>query len=389
VRLSVCCLTADPGPQVATLLAPLREVADEVVVAADARVPEEDLSAYASLSDRLLRFDYRQSEAHLAWLHAQCEGDWILRIDGDEVASPALIEQLPRMIARRDVHQYMLPRRWLYPDGAHWLDELPWWPDFQVRLVRNDGQLRFSGRDHTSAEPVHPLAYAEAPLLHLDLLLTAAEQRERKALAYDRTAGDLAAPGGGTLAHRFYLPERHARRAPVPLGDAERDAALAVLEPPAVRFVPVHAPEVEPAPEGGEGTLSARIEPFESHYAMAAGERRPLFFTFANQGGATWPWDPEAGLPLKASYRWRHPNGQLLVHSGLRSSFPADIPPGSSALVAVWVQAPARPGRYRLEVDGVHEQVRWFGRPAEVWVEVSGSPSARDRRRIGGATRSS
>ena len=381
MRLSVCCLTSDPGPQVAAALAPLREVADEVVVAADSRAPAEDLAAYASVSDRLLRFTYRQSERHLAWLHAQCRGDWILRVDGDELAGPELIAQLPELVERRDVHQYLLPRRWLHPDGEHWLDELPWWPDFQIRLVRNDGQLRFSGRHHTSAEPVRPQAYVQAPLLHLDLLLTSAEERERKALDYDRTAGELIAPGGGSLAHRFYLPERYARRAPAPLPEASRAAVAAVLEPAPAAFPPVEVPEVAPA-EAGEGRLAARVEPFEGRYSMAADERRPLFFTFVNEGGETWPWDPEAGLPLKASYRWRHPNRKLLVHSGLRSAFPADVRPGDSALVAVWVHAPARPGRYRLEVGAVHEGVRWFGDSAEVWVEVTGPRPARERRRV-------
>jgi hypothetical protein len=161
-----------------------------------------------------------------------------------------------------------------------------------------------------------------------------------------------------------------------------------VLGPARTAFAPVEAPGPAPAAEEVDGPLEARVTPFESRYAMAAGERRPLFFTFANEGGATWPWDPEAGMPLKASYRWRHPNGRLLEHSGLRSAFPADVPPGTSALVAVWVQAPPRPGRYRLEVGAVHEGVRWFGGSAEVWVEVSGAPSARQRRRVR-ATRSS
>src|SRR4051794_35693736 len=48
-------MTADPGGRVAALLRQLRPVADEIVVAADARVEPADLGAYASVADRLLR----------------------------------------------------------------------------------------------------------------------------------------------------------------------------------------------------------------------------------------------------------------------------------------------------------------------------------------------
>ena len=115
MALSVCCLTGDPGPRVAALLAPLREVADEIVVAADSRAGQDDLDAYAAACDRLLRIEYQLYERHLAWLHAQCRGDWILRIDGDECSRRRWWRQLPELIRRRDVHQYVMPRRWLYP----------------------------------------------------------------------------------------------------------------------------------------------------------------------------------------------------------------------------------------------------------------------------------
>ena len=94
MSLSVCLRTGEPAARVAEVLAPVRAVADEVVIAADSRVDASTLAGYAALADRLFRVEYRQYEAHLGWLHAQCSGDWILRLDGDEVVSRALADRL-------------------------------------------------------------------------------------------------------------------------------------------------------------------------------------------------------------------------------------------------------------------------------------------------------
>ena len=145
--LSVLCITRDPGARVAALLAPLRDIASEIVVVADSRVDDGVLAQYATASDRLLRYDFAAPvERPYAWAHAQCRGEWILRIDGDELLSPELIDRIPALLARRDRIQYWLPRRWCYPDAGHWLDEKPWAPDHQARLVRNDpATLAFPG----------------------------------------------------------------------------------------------------------------------------------------------------------------------------------------------------------------------------------------------------
>jgi hypothetical protein len=43
MSLSVCCLTADPPVQVVASLSLLREVADEIVIAADDRIEPDEL----------------------------------------------------------------------------------------------------------------------------------------------------------------------------------------------------------------------------------------------------------------------------------------------------------------------------------------------------------
>ncbi len=152
MSLSVVCLTDFPARLVNALLGQLREVADEIILGVDSRVASSSLGQYAKWADRLLRYEYTNSpQRAVAWLHRQCRGDWILRLDGDEVPSPALVAALPELTARRDVLQYWIPRRWLFPDLNSWLNELPWFPDYQNRLVHNDSTLWFEGMTHTCA----------------------------------------------------------------------------------------------------------------------------------------------------------------------------------------------------------------------------------------------
>jgi hypothetical protein len=206
--LSVCCLAGAPGPRVKALVEPLRDVADEIVIAADMRVDAGTLAEYASVADRLFRTEFVYLERHLSWLHDQCSGDWVLRIDADEIASPALIQALPTLIEDVRFRQYLLPRRWLYSDPACWLDQPPWWPDYQLRLYRKDCFLRFSGLIHTSAVSQPPSGYVEFPLYHLDLIVNSLEQREQKVAFYDGLRPEMEAPGGGAMNERYYLPER-------------------------------------------------------------------------------------------------------------------------------------------------------------------------------------
>jgi hypothetical protein len=182
MSLSVCCLTGDAGPRVAAILGSLRPVADEIIVAADSRADRDRLEQYAAVADRVLRVSFSYFERHLAWLHAQCSCEWIFRIDADEVPSPALVERLHELTTERRAQQYWFPRRWLYPDPEHWLEETPWWPDYQNRLVRNNGTLRFRGLQHTSAKLSRPAAYVEEPLYHLTCLLDDVLARRSKAI---------------------------------------------------------------------------------------------------------------------------------------------------------------------------------------------------------------
>jgi hypothetical protein len=212
----------------APTLAPWRNLADEIVLAIDDRLSPVEIGRLTSLADRVITVGFEHLEQSLAAVHAACAGDWVMRIDSDEVPSAALLNEFPALLQHPTARQWALPRRWLFPDAGHWLDEVPWWPDYQFRLVRNDSELQFSGLMHSGPEPVLPAGCAYNPIYHLDCIARDAEERFRKALLYEVSRPELVAPHGLPM-HRYYLPEDGYRRRPVAVPEADRPAIDALL----------------------------------------------------------------------------------------------------------------------------------------------------------------
>ena len=380
MSLSVCLMTGEPAGRIAEVLAPVRGLADEVVIAADSRVDAATLAGYAGLADRLLSVEYSQAEAHLGWLYAQCSGDWILHLDGDEVVSGALAERLPEMIATRSVQQYWIARWWLYGDAEHALDQQPWASDFNNRLLRNDGTMRIRGVQHAHADLVQPCEYVAEPIYHLELLRSSLAERRDKAIRYEVARPRLTAAGGGRLNEAFYLPELRprVRTRDLPAGDVPSvrralaaDGQVPAGDTTAVPYVPLA--ELDRYWEGRaipESAYQVQIEPAGPAPTLTPGGNGRLLVHVTNRGTETWPWGLDRAPAIRMSYRWLHPDGSVHTPDGVRTGFSRTVLPGEQILVPLEVLAPAEPGRYVLEADVVHEHVRWFGQGCRVEVAV-------------------
>jgi hypothetical protein len=283
--LSVLCPTRDAPHRVRAALEPLRDVADEIVVAGRCGQGPDDLSEYAAVADRLLRYERGPTHSSLAWLTRQCRGDWILLLAGDEVVGPGLRDALVDLIASRDVLHYSLPFRWVHPDGRRWLAEAPWHPDHHVRLMRNDGTLRFAGRKHELALPVLPARTLELPLWHLNLVLLDTAQRRRKVARNEAERPGLLTADGRPFDATQYLPEEGGdlRAVPIPDGDlAAIRAVLAATPAAGTRLTPdevplVTRPEIERLWAGRtmtHGAYHARVEPLTTSPGPRGRRRR-------------------------------------------------------------------------------------------------------------------
>jgi hypothetical protein len=375
-------ITSDPPAQVEAVLEPVRALADETVLAVDSRVDNGALGAYAELVDSVHRIEFRLVERHLAWLHAQCSGDWILKLDGDEVTSVAFLERLPNLIADRSIAQYWVPRAWVYGSKDTVLDDLPWATDFNNRLVRNDGGLWFEGEQHTHAAPAFPARYIEEPVYHLELLLEDEPARRAKAIRYEVARPHLRATGGGRLNEAFYLPELRRSLSTRRVPHADRDAIDRVLRGRTRRtpHQPVELPVVTlaeldrhwPPRAYPETAYRVRIEQYGPAPRLYAGRHETVFVRVTNLGTERLPGRPEHDPSIRLGYRLSRPDGSVPIPEGLRTPLPGPVDPGETVVAPVTVLAPSR-GEFVLEVDLVHERVRWFGDTVRIPVEAGES----------------
>jgi hypothetical protein len=369
--------------RVAVTVARLRPFVDELLVAADEKVPDSDVQALATIDGiRILRVPWSPpAERANAYLHGQCSGDWVLRVDGDEIVAGRLLTGMRALIADERYTHYHLPRAWLWPGPERMLAERPWWPDLQARLIRNDPALvHFEGAIHTTVQVAGPARILDRPALyHADLLATTRVERERKAARYEaadpgRLICDL--PFNRTL----YVPEScpgPMRERAVPEEDVA--AVAGFLDAPPL-LAPARRPRPVPLARHAEvddlwalrpmpaEAYRARLEIVDPDLRFDALEGRTLLVAVENRGTESWPGGDH--LPsVRLSYRWLNADGSVAVPEGLRSALPGPVGPGERTGALLSVVAPP-PGTYVLEVDLVEEGVRWFDRPARVAVEV-------------------
>jgi len=369
MTLSVCCLTSDPGARVAALLRQLRPVCGEIVVAVDSRLDPYRLGRYAEVADRLLRYEFVDSaQQAIPWITTQCTGDWILLIDGDEVVSPTLIERLPELTGARDVFQYWLPCRWLFPDAGHYLAQPPW--HFSTpRLVRNDpATLWHAGLSHGRFEPVFPSGHLSEGFYHLSLLVNDLAYREAKVAHYLSIASDHSRHVLEVDVPAFYVPERDRRFgvAPVPVPPRDRPAIAEVLAaageeqpgPPAEEIPMWSWSDIQrtwPRRTLSEVAYRGKIEAFERAPRLRGGQQRQVTVRVTNNGTEQWP-----GLNrepwIKLTHRWLAPMGSA-ASAWADTCLPACLAPGDSALVPVAIEAPLSAGRHTLELALAHEDL--------------------------------
>ncbi len=208
-RLSVVCITNGPTPMAAVALARVRALADEIVVAVDARVPPSELAPLDAVADRVVRAEYAEPfEANLAFLDSLATGDWILQLDDDDVVSDALLERLGTPGWDDGITHARLRYRWCWPASDHVLDESPWHQNRVLRLFRSTPGLRgYRGRTHTGRDVAGAGSTFIEPLYHLALLVESKDRRAEKAERYEREHPGLRTERGWALNGAFYLPE--------------------------------------------------------------------------------------------------------------------------------------------------------------------------------------
>jgi hypothetical protein len=120
----------------------------------------------------------------------------------------------------------------------------------------------------------------------------------------------------------------------------------------------------QPVPKG---PLAARIHDW-SLAPVRAGAVGSGSVVVENAGSVAWRSE------IYVSYHWLDDRGNAIEWDGIRNPLPHVVAPGETVRVALEVQGPMPPGRYRFQVDLIAEARAWFaelgGAPVESEVDV-------------------
>jgi hypothetical protein len=383
-RLSVCAVVSAPAPRLEAWLQHVRSFADEIVLSVDAASDPATIEVARARADdvALVQLDGIPNPAY-GWTAERATGDWILALDDDEVVAGELARALPRLLAERVTH-YHLPVRWVVRDHAGrlaWIRRFPWYPNHATRLFRNlRGTFRHPPQLHAVWEVAgegRALPPELDSIFHLDLALKDRSQREAKRERYRRGA----MPGVPTC-EEYYLYEDY--------GTAEELVALEPVEP-AVEAVLAGAAPPLAAPGSASGPIvtlddysadrspeppiwSAEYLAHETPEEVGTNRGYAVPFRVRNTSAGTWRSVGTVVGRVVISYRWRRPDGSLVIPQGDVTLLPEALRPGETADVVAGLWTPPEPGRYLLAWEALCERVAWFSDrgvpPLVVEVEV-------------------
>jgi hypothetical protein len=333
----------------ARLLDEVEAVADEIVIGVDESSVDDTFDLVRGRADVVFRFEHvgPPVRARLLVLE-QARGEWVLSLDEDEGLDAAFGPLLPELLSHPLYTHYWLPRKWIVDrDPPTYMHAAPWFPDWQLRLFRNDlRRVWHPGIVHSGYRVMGPGCREDrTAILHYEPVTLDAAAREAKVEYYRRHGSE----GRSDAAYQSMSSGDRRVLAPGPAAPAAPGGARAGRVVPGV----VRVPAKPDAPSWGaalEVSMTPRVE---------AGGQVLAELQVRNTGRLAWM--PGGAWPqLHVSFHVLTPAGEIVRFEGDRFPLPRVVEPGESARVLLDVQAPRDPGDYLIEWDLVSEGERWF-----------------------------
>lgn len=189
-KLTTFIMTMNSAERIRPLLQYVRRFSDEIVVGVDSKTTDHTLQACEGLADELfvIQSDALTCNAGLEPLVERCHGDWLLRLDDDEFPEPHFEKIVAGLMSNDRYTHYKIPRLHLSSvEPMQWVDDSYLYPDYQMRLCRNDKSLlKFPGAvGHLGIECAGPKGRLNTVnLVHLNLAINPRFKRESKLKTY-------------------------------------------------------------------------------------------------------------------------------------------------------------------------------------------------------------
>ncbi len=190
-NISVGAILSPDEPELDTFFSQFPDWVKEIVVIWDAEeVPEREFSCAVPVKHFAHPLEDFASQRNR--MLEECEGEWILYLDGDETFSEDTWSLFTALMLIKRLEACYFPRMTFYPDENHCKVGYGLWPDLQLRLFRNRESVRFERPIHekiTGIEGRVALAL-DAPILHYSRIRKSPEALAAKLKRFDETGRD-------------------------------------------------------------------------------------------------------------------------------------------------------------------------------------------------------
>lgn len=348
--VTACILAHSSRGGLARLLGEIDGLVDEIVMGVDAASRDDTLEIARAGADVVFRFEHVGPPVRARLLPLRhATGDWVLSIDEDEGLDDRFGAILGDLVTDARYSHYWFPRRWLVDlTPPAYLHAAPWYPDWQLRLFRNQqARVWHTGRVHSGYRVMGLGCWEDrTAILHYEPLVLTAAERAAKGPFYRAHGGEGRAEEQHQSTTGWETRPLSARPAP---------AAIA-RRPRAGRLVAgvVAVPEAPATPPWG-AALEVRTPEAAGCGTMVLAE-----VTARNTGGLDWSPATGSWPHLHLSHHLLGADGTLRQRDGERITLPRIVAPGDAVCFPFTFRAPDAPGSYLLEWDLVSEGECWF-----------------------------
>ncbi|MEE8349859.1 MAG: glycosyltransferase family 2 protein [Acidobacteriota bacterium] len=147
-KISAVLITYNEEGKILRALKSLEAVSDEIIVV-DSYSSDGTVEICRQFTDQVLLRAWDGYRRQKQFATDQAKHDWVLSLDGDEMLSPQLAEELLEWkTTGSDCRGYYLPRKTFFM--GRWIEHTTWFPDWQLRLFEKTSGCWQGGRVHES-----------------------------------------------------------------------------------------------------------------------------------------------------------------------------------------------------------------------------------------------
>jgi hypothetical protein len=272
-----------------------------------------------------------------------CDSDWVFFIDYDEQLSPEWQQDSWRQILETtDFTHFWCPRRWVVP-GGRYISAGPWWPDPQLRLLRNGvAGSTFPTELHDQfCIPGSGGHFQHLALHHHNLWMWSRAAREDKVQFYERLR-----PGRG-LGHYYQYEDYACPIVTLPEATAwDADQEVLRMGAPCDALVPDEI---------------ARISLEVGAVPSAVNASETFWIDAIVRNATSRPLPALPPCPVRLGYHWiQGATRQMVVFDGHRTELFPCVRANDSNHYWMRVESPNVPGNYILQTTVVQDGVSWF-----------------------------